>query len=185
MENLREAIRQALESGELFDEEAQEQFETALRSRSKSSSTDHPERMQEQNFINAESPSEGQGQQGDAAKAARPASKSPTRAWTSSATRPCATCSAARQIQPRPPRHPPRGRRRRDQRQLQALRVRRHPQPRHHRHALLSVFAREGLATAISEEQLPSTSSTPTCTSTSPTTNPPAPRSSCSTARTP
>ena len=29
MENLREAIRQALESGELFDEETQEKFESA------------------------------------------------------------------------------------------------------------------------------------------------------------
>src|SRR5881275_1219109 len=51
MENLREAIRQALESGELIDKII--------------------EKMQEQNFINAEQPEEGQGQQGDGNAEAR------------------------------------------------------------------------------------------------------------------
>ena len=39
MENLREAIKQALDSGELFDEEAQEKYESSTPSRSKNSST--------------------------------------------------------------------------------------------------------------------------------------------------
>ena len=58
----------------------------------------------------------------------------------------------ARQIQPRPPRHAPRGRRRRDQRQLQALRVRRHPEPRHHGDALQRLRAR-GHRTAVEGEE--------------------------------
>ena len=65
MENLREAIRQALESGELFDEEAQEKFNQLDAQQVEELIDQIIEKMQEQNFINAEQPEEGQGQQGD------------------------------------------------------------------------------------------------------------------------
>jgi uncharacterized protein with von Willebrand factor type A (vWA) domain len=65
MENLREAIRQALESGQLFDEEAQEKFNQLDAQQVEELIDQIIEKMQEQNFINAEQPEEGQGQQGD------------------------------------------------------------------------------------------------------------------------
>jgi Ca-activated chloride channel homolog len=65
MENLREAIRQALESGELFDEEAQEKFNQLDAQQVEELIDKIIEKMQEQNFINAEQPEEGQGQQGN------------------------------------------------------------------------------------------------------------------------
>jgi Ca-activated chloride channel homolog len=65
MENLREAIRQALESGEIFDEEAQQKFEALSEDQVEELIDQIIEKMQEQNFINAEQPEEGQGQQGD------------------------------------------------------------------------------------------------------------------------
>jgi Ca-activated chloride channel homolog len=65
MENLREAIRQALESGELFDEEAQEKFNQLDAQQVEELIDQIIEKMQEQNFINAEQPEEGQGQQCD------------------------------------------------------------------------------------------------------------------------
>jgi Ca-activated chloride channel homolog len=65
MENLREAIKQALESGELFDEEAQEKFNDLSGEQVEELIDKIIEKMQEQNFINAEQPEEGQGQQGD------------------------------------------------------------------------------------------------------------------------
>ncbi|HWW97995.1 MAG TPA: VWA domain-containing protein [Edaphobacter sp.] len=65
MENLREAIRQALESGELFDEEAQEKFNQLDAQQVDELIDKIIEKMQEQNFINAQQPEEGQGQQGD------------------------------------------------------------------------------------------------------------------------
>jgi uncharacterized protein with von Willebrand factor type A (vWA) domain len=65
MENLREAIRQALESGELFDEEAQEKFNQLDAQQVEELIDQIIEKMQEQNFINAQQPEEGQGQQGD------------------------------------------------------------------------------------------------------------------------
>jgi uncharacterized protein with von Willebrand factor type A (vWA) domain len=65
MENLREAIRQALESGELFDEEAQEKFNQLDAQQVEELIDQIIEKMQEQNFINAEPPEEGQSQQGD------------------------------------------------------------------------------------------------------------------------
>ena len=65
MENLREAIRQALESGELFDEEAQEKFNQLDAQQVEELIDKIIEKMQEQNFINAQQPEEGQGQQGD------------------------------------------------------------------------------------------------------------------------
>src|ERR1017187_9991064 len=61
MENLREAIRQALESGELFDEESQEKFDELSADQVEELIDQIVEKMQEQNFINAEQPEEGQG----------------------------------------------------------------------------------------------------------------------------
>ncbi len=66
MENLRDAIKQALESGELFDDEAQAKFEALSPDQVEELIDQIIQKMQEQNFINAEEPSEpGQGQEGD------------------------------------------------------------------------------------------------------------------------
>ena len=65
MENLREAIRQALDSGELFDEEAQEKYEALSEDQVEELIDQIIQKMQEQNFINAEMPEEGKGEQGD------------------------------------------------------------------------------------------------------------------------
>jgi Ca-activated chloride channel family protein len=65
MENLREAIRQALESGDIFDDEAQEKFEALSEDQVEELIDQIIQKMQEQNFINAEQPEEGEGQQGD------------------------------------------------------------------------------------------------------------------------
>jgi len=65
MDNLREAIRQALESGELFDEESQEKFNQLDAQQVEELIDQIIEKMQEQNYINAEQPEESQGQQGD------------------------------------------------------------------------------------------------------------------------
>ena len=65
MENLREAIKQALESGELFDEESQEKFDELSADAVEELVDRIIQKMQEQNFINAEQPEEGQGQQGE------------------------------------------------------------------------------------------------------------------------
>jgi Ca-activated chloride channel homolog len=65
LENLREAIRQALDSGELFDEQAQEKYEALSEDQVEELIDQIIQKMQEQNYINAEQPEEGQGQQGD------------------------------------------------------------------------------------------------------------------------
>jgi Ca-activated chloride channel homolog len=65
LENLREAIRQALESGEIFDEEAQEKFNQLDAQQVEELIDQIIEKMQEQNYINAEQPEQGEGQQGD------------------------------------------------------------------------------------------------------------------------
>ena len=65
MENLRDAIRQALDSGELFDEEAQEKYEALSEEQIEDLIDQIIQKMQEQNFINAEQPPEGKGQGGD------------------------------------------------------------------------------------------------------------------------
>jgi Ca-activated chloride channel homolog len=69
MENLREAIKQALESGELFDEEAQEKFEQLNADQVEELIDQIIQKMQEQNFINAEMPRQGEGGAGDAESA--------------------------------------------------------------------------------------------------------------------
>jgi Ca-activated chloride channel homolog len=65
MENLREAIRQALDSGELFDDEAQEKYDALPEEQVEELIDQIIQKMQEQNYINAQQPEEGQGQQGD------------------------------------------------------------------------------------------------------------------------
>jgi len=65
MENLREAIRQALESGELFDEEAQEKYDTLPEDQIEELIDQIIQKMQEQNFINAEMPQQGHGETGE------------------------------------------------------------------------------------------------------------------------
>ncbi|HMH13406.1 MAG TPA: VWA domain-containing protein [Edaphobacter sp.] len=71
LENLREAIRQALESGELFDEESQEKYEALSEDQVEELIDQIIQKMQEQNFINAEMPEQGQGEQGDGNAEAR------------------------------------------------------------------------------------------------------------------
>ncbi|QNI36104.1 vWA domain-containing protein [Edaphobacter albus] len=71
LENLREAIRQALESGELFDEEAQEKFESLSGDQIEELIDKIIQKMQEQNLINAEMPQQGQGEFGQANENAR------------------------------------------------------------------------------------------------------------------
>src|ERR1700677_2700658 len=65
MENLREAIKQALESGEIFDEEAQEKFNQLEAQQVEELIDQIIQNMQEQNLINAEMSEQGQGEQGD------------------------------------------------------------------------------------------------------------------------
>jgi Ca-activated chloride channel homolog len=65
MENLHEAIKQALESGELFDEGSQEKFNQLDAQQVEELIDQIIQKMQEQNFINAEQSEDGQGQQGD------------------------------------------------------------------------------------------------------------------------
>lgn len=71
LENLRESIRQALESGELFDEEAQETFESLSGDQIEELIDKIIQKMQEQNFINAELPQQGAGEFGGANENAR------------------------------------------------------------------------------------------------------------------
>lgn len=71
LDNLREAIKQALESGDVFDEEAQEKFDQLDAEHVEELVDQVIQKMQEQNFINAEMPPEGQGQQGDGNAEAR------------------------------------------------------------------------------------------------------------------
>jgi uncharacterized protein with von Willebrand factor type A (vWA) domain len=65
LEDLREAIRQALESGELFDEESQQKFDSLDAAQVDELIDQIVEKLQEQNFIHAEQPEQGEGQQGD------------------------------------------------------------------------------------------------------------------------
>lgn len=62
MDDLREAIRQALESGDLLDEDAQEQFDSLPEDQVEALIDKIVQRMKDENFLNAEEPTEGQGQ---------------------------------------------------------------------------------------------------------------------------
>src|SRR5713101_8985862 len=64
LDNLRDAIRQALESGELFDEESQEKFDALSADQVEELIDQIIQKMQEQNFINAEMPQTGEGETG-------------------------------------------------------------------------------------------------------------------------
>ena len=71
MESLKDAVRQALDSGELLDEDSQEQYE-ALPEEGKDQLVEKiVQRMKDEAFLNAEEPSEGQGEQGDGETEAR------------------------------------------------------------------------------------------------------------------
>jgi uncharacterized protein with von Willebrand factor type A (vWA) domain len=67
MEDLREAVRQALDSGELLDEDAQEKYEELPEEGKQELVEKIIQRMKDEAFLNAESPedAEGQGEQGD------------------------------------------------------------------------------------------------------------------------
>jgi len=65
LENLRQAIREALESGELFDEEAQQKYDALSENQVEELIDQIIQKMQEQNYINAEMPQESQDQRGD------------------------------------------------------------------------------------------------------------------------
>jgi Ca-activated chloride channel family protein len=64
MESLREAIRQALESGELLDEESQEQFEKLEDAQVEELIDKIIQRMKAEAYLNAEDPAEGEGNAG-------------------------------------------------------------------------------------------------------------------------
>jgi Ca-activated chloride channel family protein len=65
MDSLREAIRQALESGEIFDQDAQEQFESLEEPQIEELIDKIIQRMKDEAYLNAEEPAKGEGQQGD------------------------------------------------------------------------------------------------------------------------
>ncbi len=65
MESLREAIRQALESGDLLDEETQEQFDQLDPAQIEEIIDKIIERLKAEAYLNAEEPSEGQGSAGE------------------------------------------------------------------------------------------------------------------------
>ena len=65
LENLREAIKQALESGELLDEESQEKFDQLDADEVEELVDQIIAKMQAQNFINAEMPDQGNGESGE------------------------------------------------------------------------------------------------------------------------
>jgi uncharacterized protein with von Willebrand factor type A (vWA) domain len=65
MESLRDAIRQALDSGELLDADAQEQYEQLEEPQVEELIDKIIQRMKDEAYLNAEEPSEGQGQSGE------------------------------------------------------------------------------------------------------------------------
>jgi uncharacterized protein with von Willebrand factor type A (vWA) domain len=71
MESLRDAILEALASGELLDEDAQEQFDQMEEDQVEELIDKIVQRMKDEAFLNAEEPSEGQGEQGDGESSAR------------------------------------------------------------------------------------------------------------------
>src|SRR6201996_4728821 len=65
MEVLREAIRQALDSGELLDEDAQEKYEELPEEGKEELVEKIIQRMKDEAFLNAEDPAEGKGEGGE------------------------------------------------------------------------------------------------------------------------
>ena len=85
MENLREAIRQALDSGELFDQEAQEKYEALSEDQVEELIDQIIQKMQEQNFTTTRrQPRERSGRTRRRARNPGPLRSSPTSPWTSS-----------------------------------------------------------------------------------------------------
>src|ERR1700743_3492444 len=62
MESLKDAVRQALDSGELLDEDSQEQYEELPEEGKEELVEKIVQRMKDEAFLNAEDPAEGQGQ---------------------------------------------------------------------------------------------------------------------------
>jgi uncharacterized protein with von Willebrand factor type A (vWA) domain len=71
MESLRDAIRQQLDSGELLDEDAQEQYENLPEEQVEELIDKIIQRMKAEAYLNAQEPSEGQGDQPGEAESAR------------------------------------------------------------------------------------------------------------------
>ena len=71
MESLREAIRQQLESGELLDEDAQEQFDQLPEDQVEELIDKIIQRMKAEAYLNAQEPAQGQGDQSGEAESAR------------------------------------------------------------------------------------------------------------------
>jgi Ca-activated chloride channel family protein len=71
MESLREAVRQALESGEILDEDGQEQFDKLEEPQVEELIDKIIQRMKDEAYLNAEEPSEGKGEQGEGESDAR------------------------------------------------------------------------------------------------------------------
>ncbi len=71
MESLKAAVRQALDSGELLDEDAQEKYEDLPEEGKDELVEKIVQRMKDEAFLNAEEPSEGQGEQGEGETDAR------------------------------------------------------------------------------------------------------------------
>jgi len=71
LENLREAIRQALESGDLFDEEMQEKFDELSGEQIEELIDKIIQKLEEQNYLNAEQPQQGPGDLGSGNENAR------------------------------------------------------------------------------------------------------------------
>ena len=65
MEDLREAVRQALDSGDLLDEDAQQKYEELPEEGKQELVEKIIQRMKDEAFLNAEEPAQGQGEQGD------------------------------------------------------------------------------------------------------------------------
>ncbi len=65
MESLREAIRQALDSGQLLDEDSQEKYEQLEEPQIEELVDKIIQRMKDEAYLKAEEPSEGQGEAGD------------------------------------------------------------------------------------------------------------------------
>ena len=71
MDSLKEAVRQALDSGELLDADAQQKYEDLPEEGKDELVEKIVQRMKDEAFLNAEEPAEGQGEQGEGESEAR------------------------------------------------------------------------------------------------------------------
>lgn len=65
MDSLKEAVRQALDNGDILDEDAQEKYEELPEEGKDELVEKIVQRMKDEAFLNAEEPAEGQGEQGE------------------------------------------------------------------------------------------------------------------------